>query len=91
MKYWVIPLIQRTVGIALGIIIVGLAVIDQSRMGMGLFIALIGTGFAVMAVFSSMAITDELKHHRKILQKAGLWQDEEIKKKDLQTKNDKLD
>lgn len=75
----------------LGFLIVGLAVIDQSKMVMGLFIALIGTGFAVMTVFTSMAMTDELNHHRRIFQKAGLWQNEVIKKKDLQTKNDKLD
>lgn len=87
MKYWIVPIISEWGFLVLGIfmaVTLGKYVffnpepIDPPMviaMG-GVIIGFLGYGFAYGAQF-------RLSHHKRILQKAGLWTDEEIKKKDL--------
>ena len=86
MKYWIIPLIIEWSGIIGGaillfplLLIAENTVAPDSVMIVALGAVILGLIGATGTVGSDMRI----RHHKRILQKAGLWQDEEIKRKDL--------
>lgn len=93
MKYWVEPTIYRFTGIALGAMFLGLMIFIlpsvHTQDGKVMVVALGACAFGIMGLFGHLSDNVKLIHHKRILQKAGLWTDERIKGKDLPKQEDK--
>lgn len=85
MKYWILPTILEWSGIGIAAcLLYPLMLIGQApEPNEGLIIAVAATILGFLGVFNNLSDSMRLRHHKRILQKAGLWTDEYIKKKDL--------
>ena len=82
------PTIIDFIGIAFGIMFCYLLYLTtqmdlEKNYQTSLVVGIGACAIAFMTIFGHLATNDRVRHHKRILQKHGLWQDEEIKKKDL--------
>lgn len=89
MKYWILPTIKEWLGIISGLIfcwliysIIQVSSFDKNTQT-SLIVGLAACAVAFMGMLGELGAQDRIRHHKKILQRAGLWTDEIIKKKDL--------
>lgn len=85
MKYWIPGTFVTMAGLMFVFVSVWLASQQGTVLKVFIFVAF---GVGIFAICSGFDSDLRLSHHRKILKKAGLWTDEEIRKKDLKKPND---
>lgn len=85
MKYWIVPSIMEFSFLFMAIFLcwILLDYTQSQKPEPGIVMTLGAVILSFVAIGSSVGDGDRLKHHKRILQKHGLWQEEEIKKKDL--------
>jgi len=83
MKYWIIPNILDFFGMGIAMFILILIQLTPKEIDETMNIALLGTAVGIMGVMFGVAAMYRFSHFKRILKKHGLWQDEEIRKKDL--------
>lgn len=80
MKYYIPGIIITMMGLAAAFACAFIASQQDSNIKAMVFMAL---GLGIFAVCSGFDSDTRISHHKRILKKAGLWTDQEIKKKDL--------
>lgn len=80
MKYHIPGLIIVFLGLGFAMVCTFIGAQQDSDLKTLIFMAV---GLAVFAVCAGFDSDTRIRHHRNILKKAGLWTDDEIRKKDL--------
>ena len=88
LKYWIFPSFIEFSGLGMAAVFAYLMIYVQGlgyskEVTMLFVVGLGGCSLGFLSAFGHIAVGERLRHHKRILQKHGLWQDEEIKKKDL--------
>ena len=83
MKYWIIPNILDFLGMGIAVFILISIQLTPKEIDQTMIIALLGTVVGVMGAMFGASSIYRFSHFKRILKKHGLWQDEEIKKRDL--------
>ena len=85
MKYWIPGIIVTFLGLCAAFACLYIAIQQDSDLKGLIFMAL---GLGIFAVCSGFDSDSRIAHHKRILTKAGLWTDQEIKKRDLESPKD---
>lgn len=81
MKAWILPSLFHFSGLGIGIIMVIIA-IESGAPAMEQVVAIL-SGVVMMSFLYTIGLSWEVWHLKRILKKNKLWQDDEIRKKDL--------
>jgi len=83
MKYWIIPNMLDFLGMGICVFILFSIYLTPKEIDETMNIALLGVAVGIMGAMLGAASMYRHSHLKRILKKHGLWQDEEIRKRDL--------